>query len=143
MFQVNTCRWDYAQVAALVAPRPLLILLNTDDDSIFPLDGVVRVYNQVRRIYELHDAKSKLGLVITPCGHQDTREIRLPAFNWFNQYLKDEKKPIKMFAHTFFEPELTVSGFQFLVQALSELYIFTGIGDEYIGHIICPLSFKL
>ena len=104
MFQVNTYRWDYAQVAALVAPRPLLIL-NTDDDSIFPLDGVVRVYNQVRRIYELHDAKSKLGLVITPGGHQDTREIRLPAFNWFNQYLKDEKKPIKMFAHTFFEPE--------------------------------------
>ncbi len=43
MFQINTYRWDYAQIAALVAPRPLLIL-NTDSDSIFPLDGVIRVF---------------------------------------------------------------------------------------------------
>ena len=35
MFHVNTYRWDFGQVAALVAPRPLLIL-NTDDDRIFP-----------------------------------------------------------------------------------------------------------
>jgi len=41
------------------------------------------------------------------------------------------------------QPGLTVSGFQFLVQALSELYIFTGIGDEYVGHISCPLRLKL
>ena len=45
-----------------------------------------------------------MGLVITPGGHQDTQEIRLPAFSWFNQYLKEEKKPVEMFAHTFFEP---------------------------------------
>ena len=31
MFMVNTYRWDYPQVAALVAPRPLLIA-NTDSD---------------------------------------------------------------------------------------------------------------
>ena len=39
MFMVNTYRWDYPLVAALVAPRPLLIS-NTDKDTIFPLDGV-------------------------------------------------------------------------------------------------------
>ena len=38
-------RWDYAQVAALVAPRPLLIA-NTDSDNIFPLDGVLRVHDK-------------------------------------------------------------------------------------------------
>ena len=42
MYMVNTYRWDYPQVAALVAPRPLLIS-NTDSDGIFPLDGVVGV----------------------------------------------------------------------------------------------------
>ena len=52
MFHVNTYRWDFAQVAALVAPRPLMIL-NTDDDRIFPLDGVNRIFNQVRHIYDL------------------------------------------------------------------------------------------
>ena len=37
MFMVNTYRWDYDKVAALVAPRPLLIS-NTDKDRIFPLE---------------------------------------------------------------------------------------------------------
>ena len=41
MYFANTYGWDYPQVAALVAPRPLLIS-NTDRDSIFPLGGVVR-----------------------------------------------------------------------------------------------------
>ena len=53
MFMLNTYRWDYALVAALVAPRPLLIS-NTDKDSIFPLEGVVRVHEKVRDIYRLH-----------------------------------------------------------------------------------------
>ncbi len=64
MYMINTYRWDYAQVAALVAPRPLLIL-NTDKDSIFPLSGVTRLHSQVRRIYDLYDEPDKLGLVIT------------------------------------------------------------------------------
>ena len=40
-------------------------------------------------------------------------------------------------------PRITVSGFQFMVQALSELYIFTRIGDEYVRYTSCPLSLKL
>ena len=104
MFQVNTYRWDYAQVAALVAPRPLLIL-NTDRDPIFPLDGVVRLYHQLQRIYKLHQAEDRLGLVITPGGHQDSQEIRLPAFNWFNRHLMGEEPPIETFAYKFFEPK--------------------------------------
>ncbi len=48
MYMVNTYRWDYPQVAALVAPRPLLIA-NTDKDGIFPLDGVVRLHAQGAR----------------------------------------------------------------------------------------------
>ena len=36
MFHINTFRWDYPIIAALVAPRPLLIS-NTDKDRIFPL----------------------------------------------------------------------------------------------------------
>ena len=68
MFQVNTYRWDFAQVAALVAPRPLLIL-NTDRDGIFPIDGVTRLHAKVARIYELHGKPQNLGLAITPGGH--------------------------------------------------------------------------
>ena len=103
MFHVNTYGWDFAQVAALVAPRPLLIL-NTDDDRIFPLDGVVRVFNQVRRIYELHGAKDKLGLVITPGGHLDTQELRVPAFRWFDKHLMGQARPIEVDATKLFTP---------------------------------------
>jgi poly(3-hydroxybutyrate) depolymerase len=52
MYMLNKYQWDYAQVAALVAPRPLLIC-NSDKDTIFPLDGVVRLHERVRRIYDM------------------------------------------------------------------------------------------
>ena len=104
MFHVNTYRWDFGQVAALVAPRPLLIL-NTDDDRIFPLDGVTRVFNGARKIYDLHGARDKLGLVIIPGGHSDTQPLRVPAFNWFNRHLKGAEPPITITAEKLFEPE--------------------------------------
>ncbi len=36
-----------------------------------------------------------------------------------------------------------VSGFQGMMKALSKLYIFAGIGDEYVDHISGPLRLKL
>ena len=104
MYHVNTYGWDFAQVAALVAPRPLLIL-NTDDDGIFPLDGVNRLFTKVRRIYELHGKRSSLGLVITPGGHGDSQELRVPAFNWFNKHLKGKSVLIDKPATKLFQPQ--------------------------------------
>lgn len=101
MFTVNTRRWDYAQVAALAAPRPLLIV-NTDADSIFPLDGVQRLHAQVRRIYDLHKAADKLGLVIGPGGHKDTQDLQVPVFRWFNKHLKGEDPLIDVPARPLF-----------------------------------------
>jgi len=104
MFFVNTYRWDYAKLAAMIAPRPLLFS-NSDKDSIFPLDGVVRVHRDVARIYELHKAKDKLGLLITEGPHKDTQELQVPAFRWFNRWLKNEDKPITIVAEKLFKPE--------------------------------------
>ncbi len=104
MYVVNTYRWDYAQLAALVAPRPLLIS-NSDKDRIFPLDGVVEVYSKVRRIYGLHDALPNIGLQITEGPHKDTQELRIHAFHWFNRHLKGEDPLIETTAVKFFEPK--------------------------------------
>ncbi len=104
MFIVNTYRWDYPMVAALVAPRPLLIS-NTDKDEIFPLDGVCRVHQKVRDIYRLYGAEDKLGLQITEGPHKDTQELRIHAFVWFNRFLKGENPAIGEPAVPFFEPE--------------------------------------
>ncbi len=104
MYMVNTYRWDYPMVAALVAPRPLLIS-NTDKDRIFPLDGVVDVHSKTRRIYDLYEASDQLGLQITEGPHKDTQELRIHAFRWFNRFLKEDVSLIDKTAIKFFEPE--------------------------------------
>ncbi len=104
MFMVNTYGWDYAQVAALVAPRPLLIC-NTDKDTIFPLDGVVRLHSKVRRVYDLYEAHDKLGLLITEGPHKDTQELQLPVMRWFNKWLKKEDVPVANYAEKLFDPQ--------------------------------------
>src|SRR5581483_6133744 len=109
MFMVNTYRWDYPQVAALVAPRPLLIS-NTDSDGIFPLDGVVRTFEKVRRIYRLFDSEKKgtsadIALNISPGPHKDTQELNTHEFRWFNHYLKHDDSPIDSRAPKYFRPE--------------------------------------
>lgn len=104
MYMVNTYRWDYPQVAALVAPRPLLIS-NTDRDGIFPLEGVIRTHAAVRRVYQLSGAAEQLALQITAGGHQDTQELRIHSFRWFNHFLKSDDELIEKVATKYFEPE--------------------------------------
>ncbi|MBC8355011.1 MAG: acetylxylan esterase [Planctomycetes bacterium] len=104
MYMVNTHQWDYAKVAALVSPRPLLIS-NTDTDGIFPLDGVYRTFESTRRIYSLQGAADQVALNITAGGHKDTQELRVHAFRWFNQHLKGDDSLIEKTAVKFFEPE--------------------------------------
>ncbi len=103
MFWVNTYRWDFPQLAALLAPRPLLIA-NSDKDGIFPLDGVVRLHEKVRRIYQLYGAEKKLGLLITEGPHQDTQDLQVPVFRWFNRFLKNDRAPVEMAAKKLFTP---------------------------------------
>jgi dienelactone hydrolase len=105
MYFVNTHGWDYATAAALIAPRPLL-LANTDHDEIFPLAGVMRIYGKLRHVYDLYGAADKLGLNITPGGHNDTQDLQIPAFRWLAYHLKNgDTGIISDAAVPFFEPE--------------------------------------
>ncbi|QDV26094.1 alpha/beta hydrolase family protein [Aureliella helgolandensis] len=87
MYMVNNYGWDFATVAALVAPRPLLIS-NSDQDSIFPLDGVMRVHEKTAKIYKLLQAEESLGIHITEGPHKDTQMLRVGAFAWFEKHFK-------------------------------------------------------
>jgi dienelactone hydrolase len=87
MFYVNTYRWDYDRLVALVAPRALLIC-NTDKDTIFPIDGVFNIYQNVRRVYSLLGAEEKIGLQIAEGPHQDRQPVNVGAFHWFERHLK-------------------------------------------------------
>jgi hypothetical protein len=89
MYFVNTYRWDFATVAALCAPRPLM-LGNSDADGIFPVPGYRRLADKVRRIYDLYGAGDKFVLLETAGPHKDTPELRLGAYRWMNRWLKGD-----------------------------------------------------
>jgi cephalosporin-C deacetylase-like acetyl esterase len=101
MFMVNTRHWDFATLAALVAPRPCL-LANSDKDAIFPLRGVVRVHDRMRQIYDLYGAGDKLGLFICEGPHADNQELQVAAFRWMNRWLREDTKPITADAEKLF-----------------------------------------
>lgn len=103
MYMVNTYRWDYPQVAAMVAPRPLLIS-NTDKDGIFPLEGIVRLHHKTREIYRLLGADKQLGLQISEGPHKDIQELQIAAFRWFDRFLRHEDRLIDQAAVKVFEP---------------------------------------
>jgi len=105
MFMVNTYRWDYPLLAALCAPRPLL-LGNADADQLFPLDGVMRTRNFVKQIYDLYDAATNFGIAIGPGPHKDTPEMQTPVFHWFNLNLKqDSSVPVESAGPKLFSPQ--------------------------------------
>ena len=107
MFMVNTYRWDFPLLASLIAPRPMLIL-NTDKDRIFPLDGVVDVYEKTRGVYEKLDALDHIGLSMYEGPHKDTQPLRVAAFHWFDRFLKDasiDDELEKTTAPKIFEPQ--------------------------------------
>ena len=87
MFMVNTERWDFDRVAALIAPRPLLIS-NSDKDDIFPLDGVLQIHDRTRALYRKLGKEANIGIHLTEGPHKDTQPLNIGAFEWMNRFLK-------------------------------------------------------
>ncbi len=104
MYFVNTYRWDFPQLAALAAPRPLLVS-NTDRDTLFPLDGVLDIYGKVSHLYDLAGHRPDVALEIASGPHAETQVLKLHALEWFNQHLKGEDPLIESAAKDFFQPE--------------------------------------
>lgn len=60
---------ELADVAALVAPRPLVAVAGTSDE-IFPLHGVRRCFDAVKSVYQQLGAADQARLVVGPDGHR-------------------------------------------------------------------------
>lgn len=93
MYMVNSYRWDFPTVAALIAPRPPL-LGNSDADDIFPVAGYRRIAEKVRKVYALYGAEDKFQLLETKGPHKDTPELRMGINSWMNRWLKGDPKSI-------------------------------------------------
>lgn len=104
MYMVNTYEWDFTTVMALCAPRPLM-LGNSDKDSIFPVPGYRRMAKKVRKLYDLYGAKEKFTLLETKGPHKDTPELRKGAFEWMNQWLKNDTSEVEVPELPRFKPQ--------------------------------------
>jgi dienelactone hydrolase len=93
MFMYNTFRWPWIQIAALVAPRPMLFA-NSDNDRIFPMDANERIINGLDRFYSLFGASDLLHCVVSVGGHAYRQDLRQATYRFINTYLKDDPRMV-------------------------------------------------
>jgi hypothetical protein len=89
MFLYNTYQWDWTTIAALVAPRPLLVA-NSDKDPIFPMPGNRRVFEKLSKIYTLYGKAELLDEYVSKGGHDYRPDLRIAAFRFINKHLKND-----------------------------------------------------
>ncbi len=93
----NTYHSDLGVVAALIAPRPLL-MCSGRRDSIFPPDGYHEVFRQTQRIYDLYARPGKTSNRVKEVDddvlHSDSPVLRSAARQWLKQWLKDDNTPV-------------------------------------------------
>ncbi len=93
----NTFLTDQSVVAALIAPRPLLIC-SGQLDADFPPDGYHNVFQRAKRVYDMvaeSDHKpSRIREVDEAVGHTDSPLFRREARQWMNRWLRDVNVPI-------------------------------------------------
>ncbi|MBY0227751.1 MAG: prolyl oligopeptidase family serine peptidase [Gemmataceae bacterium] len=100
MYFVNAHRWDFGQVIALCAPRPVM-LGNSDADAIFPVAGYRRPAESAKRLFPA----GRFVLLETKGGHKDTPELREGAFRWLNRHLKGDEGKIEQPARERVRPQ--------------------------------------
>ncbi|MGE3308345.1 MAG: alpha/beta hydrolase [Limisphaerales bacterium] len=101
----NTYLIDFPVVAALIAPRPLLICSGRKDGD-FPPDGYHEVYRRAKRVYDLYgeavDAskrgteRERIREVDDDVGHTDAPLFRQAARQWMNRWLRGDTTPVPM-----------------------------------------------
>jgi cephalosporin-C deacetylase-like acetyl esterase len=94
MFLINTYQWEWTTIAALIAPRPLLFA-NSDNDSIFPMDGNRRVIARLRQLYKMYDKPGLVDDYVSKGGHDYRPDLRIAVFKWINKHFKNDTSEVK------------------------------------------------
>ncbi|GAA4937515.1 alpha/beta hydrolase family protein [Actinoplanes utahensis] len=78
---------DIPDVAALAAPRPML-LVDGADDPLFTAEGVAVAHAKMGRVWSAHRAANRLRTKTWPgLGHVFTAEMQDDAFRWLDHHL--------------------------------------------------------
>ncbi|MBC7289398.1 MAG: hypothetical protein H5T86_15425, partial [Armatimonadetes bacterium] len=86
MWFINTGLWDYPDVGALIAPRPLLIA-NADADTIFEIRSVRALFEKLRKLYDMLGAGNHVQLLEYAGPHSYSPLARKTIFSWFLKHL--------------------------------------------------------
>src|SRR5688572_23593237 len=93
----NTFLVDFPVVAALIAPRPLLICSGRKDGD-FPPDGYREVYRRAKKVFDLYDGKDseRIREADEDVGHTDSPLFLKEARQWMNRWLKGDAAPVEL-----------------------------------------------
>jgi dienelactone hydrolase len=94
MMMINTYNWEWTTIAALIAPRPMLFA-NSDNDSIFPMDGNRRIIDRLRKTYKMYEKPELVDEYVSKGGHAYRPDLRVAIFAFINKHLKGDTSPIK------------------------------------------------
>ena len=75
-----------ADINALIAPRPHLSL-NGDQDKLTPVEGLIRIDNHLRKVYEEHGKPEAWKMIRYDVGHLETPEMRLETISFLQKWL--------------------------------------------------------
>ncbi len=90
MMPVNTFRVDFQNIGCLIAPRPLLIG-QADRDGLNRVESVRRIYNDLKKVYNLYGVPENIGYIETPGGHSYHQLSREKIFSFFLDHLMGKK----------------------------------------------------
>lgn len=93
MFLYNRARWNWTQIPALIAPRPM-IFVNSDADPIFPMSANGRIINRLEWLYARWGLGDRVSAIVSVGGHAYRRDLRREIFEFFNRYLKNSLAPV-------------------------------------------------
>lgn len=86
MFPINFRLHDMVHLAALIAPRPLL-LAHGKQDRLFPEPGYSEVERMMRGLYASYARPEAFDNIVVNTGHQDSDFLREQAIRWFDRFL--------------------------------------------------------
>lgn len=95
MFMVNSERMDFCRLGQLCAPRPAM-LINTDQDPIFPVGGFRRPSNEIKAFYKATGNPECFSVYQGRGGHEDTEDLQQAAFDWLETWLNPGQPPRKL-----------------------------------------------
>lgn len=79
--------FDFPELVAAVAPRPILLVAPTGDERV-PPERVSQIVQNARRVYALHDAEESLRAVYPDCGRDIPAAVQAEAIDWLIDTLR-------------------------------------------------------